>query len=533
MTSTVASAIRPSLRETRPLSSSPHTPSRFISSNYSSPGSTFRQEEDAVVIELGARYLRAGFEGESHPYCVIAFGPEHAARVGDYRIWAPGYSKRPEKGSQWGHEFELWRNDLKDVDLGLLEDKLERCIREAYNDYLLTDAGTARLVLVLPSLLPHPILSSILSLLFERWAFPSITLLPGPTMAAVAAGLRSALVVDIGWEETIVTPIYEYRELTALRTTRAMKFLTEKMWNVLQRIRKDSPHESSLLPVTFEMVEEVLFRTTVSTQYTAEELSELSARAEELSLETAARPSTETNIPRPMIEIDWPTARSSVAVEVSASSISDCVVSTFLDCARSRHDLDDHEQSPSELIYQALRSIPPDVRATCMERLIFVGGGSAIPDLSHKVVEQVQSLLFKYAWDRVRGQKVETQRNKLTEIAHARTTPPDARYATILGPGEDYVEQKLQKQHAKDVHLQGQTGLRQVDSLGAWAGASLLASLKAKGFVEIEREKFLSQGLSGAHRDVEISVIPQRMSGFGLAAAKAHERSHWTLAGWG
>ena len=43
-------------------------------------------------------------------------------------------------------EHELWRNDLKDFDLGLMEDKLERTVREAYNKYLLTDAGAARLV---------------------------------------------------------------------------------------------------------------------------------------------------------------------------------------------------------------------------------------------------------------------------------------------------------------------------------------------------------------------------------------------------
>jgi hypothetical protein len=59
-----------------------------------------------------------------------------------------------------------------------------------------------------------------------------------------------------------------------------------------------------------------------------------------------------------------------------------------------------------------------------------------------------------------------------------------------------------------------------------------LATLKIKGFVEVEREKFLSHGLAGAHRDVDISVVPQRQS-YGSGVLKtAGDRSSWTLAGW-
>src|ERR1700722_13177982 len=172
MTSSAASSVRPGLRESR-QPSSPHTPSRFISSTYSSPGSSFRQEEDAVIIEIGSRGLRAGFEGEARPQCTIAFDPDGSRRIGDYRGWAPGKSGKEETIENWGKQHELWCMDLGHFDLGLMEDKLERAMREVYNKFLLTNAGSARLILVLPSILPHPILSSLLTILFNRWTYPS------------------------------------------------------------------------------------------------------------------------------------------------------------------------------------------------------------------------------------------------------------------------------------------------------------------------------------------------------------------------
>ncbi len=260
MTSTVASSVRPSLRDNR-HPSSPHTPSRFISSTYSSPGSTYRQEEDAIIIEIGSRSLKVGFEGDSCPQCTINVGPEESRRVGDYRSCAPGRIAKDESIETWGKEYELWRMELEGLDLGLMEDKIERTVREAYNKFLLTDVGAAGLVLVLPSVLPHPILSSVLGTLFNRWKYPTITLLPTPAMAALAAGLRSALVVDIGWHETIATTVFEYREIHTKRTTRAVKVLTQavaKELAVLKSTNRCGLDASTA--ITFEVVEEVVAR---------------------------------------------------------------------------------------------------------------------------------------------------------------------------------------------------------------------------------------------------------------------------------
>jgi len=534
MANTVAPAIRSSLRENRQQPGSPHTPTRFIPSNYSSPGSAFRQEEDAVIFELDPRYLSAGFEGESGPQCTISFSPHRARRLGDYREWMSDYKRKSENIEIRSKDYELWRNSVKDLDLGLLEDRLERGVREAYNKHLLTDAGTARLVVVLPSLVPHPVLSTVLTLLFERWKYTTITLLPAPTMAALGAGLRSALVVDIGWEETVITPVYEYRELQTHRTRRGMKSVTCSLGQVLETIKneQEEPMRSSLR-LDFDMVEEILTRTACCNSLLTGDGAELTAQTESLTLDQGTTP-VETGEVTAIMEIDWPTNTSYQPVNLAKASLHDAVFGTLLGIEREEYrDDDDDEHTVPYLLYQVLLALSPDIRGVCMSRIIFTGQGSNICGLSARTLKAVDDIIQKRGWTSVCGQHVKSQRTGLAELAQGRVRRPDAGHDTPLSPGKDFVEERLQNKKSKEPAAPVKGILRQVDSLGAWSGASLLTSLKIRGFVEIDRERFLSHGLSGAHRDADVSVVPQRMSSFGLPTAKSGDRTSWTLAGWG
>ena len=56
---------------------------------------------------------------------------------------------------------------------------------------------------------PVPLLSAVLDTLFQTFHTPIVSLMSSPTMTTVAAGVRSALVIDIGWAETVVTSVYE------------------------------------------------------------------------------------------------------------------------------------------------------------------------------------------------------------------------------------------------------------------------------------------------------------------------------------
>ncbi|KAL5364340.1 actin-like ATPase domain-containing protein [Aspergillus floccosus] len=529
-------SISTSLRHSQ--SGRPSTPQQQLRSHHSpyastSSTSSFRGEEEAIIFEFGSRWLRAGFEGDSTPVCVVGCGPEDSRRAGDYRGWVRTASNEdettppPVKPEEWTGAYELWKMDLRDVDLGLVEDKIERMIRETYNKYLLTDAGTTRLALVLPSVMPHPLLSAVLSTLFGRWRFPSITLLPSAAMAATAAGVRSALVVDIGWAETVVTGVYEYREISNKRSTRAMKWLLQETGRRLSRLASNT-EEPNQISVDFEFCEEVVSRFAWCTPYP----------------DADQRPLTDeegTPLLQKTVSIPPPSKHSSNYIDVAFSAFSEPVEKVLLADGVAECELDDEEKPLPLLVYNALLDLPPDARGTCMSRVIFVGGGSHIPGIRRRILNEVAGLVQRYGWSPVRGKVIDQARQKLESLHLSKEPVPGDDTPSTNSPETptekeedeleiDPVEQKLRRNKQKDIKPHTHGVLREVESLGPWAGASLVTSLKIRSMVEIEREKYLTHGLAGASRDLEShGHVPDRRSGLRAGG----DRSSWTLAGWG
>jgi hypothetical protein len=59
--------------------------------------------------------------------------------VGDYRQFEEDFDlnwKQRSHGKGYGEEHELWRMDMREFDLGLMEDKLARGIKEAFVKYV-------------------------------------------------------------------------------------------------------------------------------------------------------------------------------------------------------------------------------------------------------------------------------------------------------------------------------------------------------------------------------------------------------------
>ncbi|KAF7588472.1 hypothetical protein BBP40_005666 [Aspergillus hancockii] len=550
-------SISMSLRQSQP--GRPSTPQHHLRSNNSSftstssASSSLRGEEDAIVFEFGTRWLRAGFEGDSTPMCVVGCGPEDSRRVGDYRGWLKGSldadttRSQPVKAEEWTGAYELWSMDVRDLDLGLVEDKIERMVRETYNKYLLTDAGTARLVLVLPSVMPHPLLSSVLSTLFSRWRFPSITLLPSPTMTAAAAGLRSALVVDIGWAETTVTGIYEYREIATKRSTRAMKLLLQETGRFLSRLSSTSSEDADKISVDFAFCEEVVSRFLWCKPRASS--SGESAESQSTEAQKGDGGSTDQGIATLLdhtVSIPSPSNPGANYTEIPFSKLTEPVEKVLFAEGIAECDLDDEEKPIALLVYNTLLQLPPDVRGFCMSRIVFVGGGANIPGIRQRILTEVAFLIKKHGWSPVRGKVIEHQRQKQEDLRLSErltvkndeestslpSEPPAGQDDTEKRDGEDEidpVEEKLRRSRDRDYKPPVQGVLREVESLGPWAGASLVAGLKIRSLVEIERERYLQHGLAGATRDSDThGHVPDRRSGL----RSGGDRSSWTLAGW-
>lgn len=481
----------------------------------------------------------------------------------------PGFAERKRKRRRvdcWGDDHELWRMDVRGLDTGLVGDKIERAVREAVTKHLLIDMRGKRLVIVLPSLIPHPLLNIVLETMFTTFQNPGVTLLSPPVLSTVAAGLRSGLVVDIGWRETVVTGIFEYREVHEKRTTRAMRMVTLEMARLLQRqdtaLRKDAEKpidaaeeeaEDETVAVDLEQAEEVTTRMAwcrsrsepVPVSPIVQGLRAQLASITEEELEDPAsssdpRENTPISIPSPSFP--------RLSIQLPFSAFASPVETALLANSLQRHELDDHDQPLHKLIYKTLLSLPPDVRAVCMSRIIITGGGSNIPGLKARLLGEVAALVEARGWDPVEGKAADERRRRLRNVngnrqatrvtvlktknknssmyieVQANTPSPASLAPQVSGP----FEEKIWGEQDKGMEPTLSGVIRGIETLGAWAGASLLVNLRIKGVVEIERDTFLQYGLAGARRDAEASAAPQKA----MPRPSIGSQTGWTLGPW-
>jgi actin-related protein len=429
----------------------------------------------------------------------------------------------------------------------------------SHGRYLLIDSRPRRMVLAIPSALPLPLLSTVLDTIFTSFQSPTISLMSAPVLTTVAAGLRSALIVDIGWAETVVTGVYEYREVESHRSVRAMKMLGEATNQMLgERI---APHlfgehaneseddrrrreEGILKLVSFEECEEVLARVVwcKSGKASQPEDTHLAPVKEEDELGASTRSFYPGQEGDPMISIPLSSTNPPRTLRIPFSSLAEPCETTFFAPDIPERELDDEETPLHLLVYRSLLHLPVDVRTMCMSRIIFVGGGSRIPGLRRRVLDEVASLTKQRDWDPVKGKGVEAYLNnsKLQRIRISQRGPTE-----VLPDGTTAIPAGLQKQEPDPIEAQLKREarkappvecghLRTVESLGAWSGASLLSQLKIPAISIVDRDQWLQHGVSGASRPSEISVTTQRQSmGPGAFKTAAGDRSSWTLGLWG
>ncbi|KAL2159768.1 hypothetical protein VTH06DRAFT_1901 [Thermothelomyces fergusii] len=539
------------------------TPLRSISSNFGSP-SSLRADEEIVIIEFGTRKLQVGFSGDPAPRGCIWFGPDQQRRAGDFRVWQTDYRydwKTAAAGGLWGKDHELWQYDVRGVDLGLVGDKIEKALREAFTKYLLIDSRPRRMVWVIPSSLPIPLLSAALDSVFTRFQPPNISLLSSPLALAVGAGVRSALVVDLGWAETVVTGVYEYREVGTRRSIRGGRMLVEQTHKLLA---KHLPQTQNWLD---EIQDHVL---------SFEECSDITARMVWCKPCRASSdglgPVREQDGGEPQIhaasgrtssvKIPLRSWLSPTTLELPFEALAEPCEDAFFDSQHALTTFDDHELPLHLLVYQSLLQLPVDVRALCMSRIIFTGGCSNVLGLRRRIFDEVSQLVqdkgwepVQKWWDPVKRRAVGVEQLRTDPELKKRVLPKASSTPAIPAPSEyehgspeqdevwhdapntinevDTIEEQLKRRFDEVPPVHGE--LRAIESLGAWSGASLATHLKGTAVATIDRDLWLQHGAAGASRASDVDHKTQRQSlGAGsLIRNSAAHHANWTLGIWG
>ncbi|WWC95350.1 hypothetical protein V866_002212 [Kwoniella sp. B9012] len=169
---------------------------------YSSRRHSLYGIEDRVVIDPGSRVWKVGFSGESDPRSVF-------------------YSLDPSDIEDTG-AMEAWDMDLsfmKGVDGDRVEGdrlvgvRVVKKLRETYVKHLMTDSKARKVIILENTYLPIAVKEHIARALFDNLHVPSVSFTPSSLLPLVACGRITGLVVDVGWLETTITPVYHSRPL--------------------------------------------------------------------------------------------------------------------------------------------------------------------------------------------------------------------------------------------------------------------------------------------------------------------------------
>ncbi|KAI9891988.1 MAG: hypothetical protein M1814_002183 [Vezdaea aestivalis] len=538
---TVAS-LRPSLQKRQkeaalpaaPSSTAADIPDITIEPYFTAPPETFRGDRGVNVFEFGARQIRAGFSGGWDPLCTHFYHPNKERRVGDFREWMPGYKEawRAREGNrEWGWGREGWSVELgegkeRTEGLKLVGDRIERALRELYTTHLLTPSTfDRRFIFVLPPHLSLPLILLLLSRFFHTYEAKTITLYPSPILDVVAAGLRSGLVIDIGWTETVVSAIYEHREIRVRRSVRGTKWLAKETGRMLcRRCREqrewhseadaedDEDEDAFMREISFDEVEDVMCRVVWCRPFQTFPSPGRAPESKSSQIDDNPPEKTitdEDDEENPIFDIPLKSTTPPLILNLRFSALSNPTESTFFPSSYSHPD--DHELPIIDLIHSLLTSLPQDIRGHLVARTIFAGGGSRTPGLKPRILKELQALIDRRGWDPVRGKAHDELSRRIDEANAAKKTRlPIRPRAEPQTPGQEPVTEDPTAQPADPVlvvtskerakiqapHPWPTPGkVRAVDSMGAWTGASLLGNLKITGAVTVERERFLAGGI--------------------------------------
>lgn len=387
--------------------------------------------------------------------------------------------------------------------------------------------------------------------MFKNFQAPMVSLMSSATMSAVAAGVRSALVIDIGWTETVVTSVYEYREVKSTRSIRGGKFLLEAFYKMLCSVLKgdESLNENKgKRAISFDECEDIMCRLAWCRQSAFSSPQRQSAQLD--TVEEQDEFDAEHSRPKGTASIPLMSTNPRTTVDIPFDKMADICDDTFFDQSIPPSTFDDHELPIHLLVYRQLLQLPIDVRAICMSRIVFTGGCSSILGIKGRIVDEVTGIVNKRGWAPISGKSVEESRHSRISDRRASIPRPISSPATASESGddtvssrpssistqtdEDPIEAKVARNRPKVQQVQGE--FRAIHSLGPWAGSSLLCQLKVPAMATIEREQWLQQGASGASRPSEIDSKMQRQSmGTGglIRGSGGQHHQMWTLGAWG
>ncbi|SNX83717.1 related to ACT1 - Actin [Melanopsichium pennsylvanicum] len=203
--------------------------------------------EDRIVLDIGSRYFKLGFSGEPRPRAIVpsvSFSQPCTSYLGFETD-----STSDDESTLWDADLERCTNDqLRRAKRGLLLAQLTQLLRNAFIHHLMVDPKQRKVLVVENPMLPNTVKELICKVLFNNLQVPQVSFVPSPLLSVLAVGRITGLVLEVGYLESSLMPVYYGRPMKSYTVTsrRAAKRLNERLRRLLLKWAKFVAAQNSL-----------------------------------------------------------------------------------------------------------------------------------------------------------------------------------------------------------------------------------------------------------------------------------------------
>lgn len=196
--------------------------------------------EDRIILDIGSRYSKFGFSGEPRPRAIVPSVSFSQPSTSYLHLDKSDCNTDPYKVGEtlWDLDSELCADDqLRRAKRATVLAQLTQLLRTAFIQHLMVDPKQRKVLVVENPMLSSSIQEMICQVLFNNLQVPSVSFVPAPLLSLLAVGCITGLVVEVGYLEATLMPVYYGRPLMShvASTSRAGRRLNARLRHLLLR----------------------------------------------------------------------------------------------------------------------------------------------------------------------------------------------------------------------------------------------------------------------------------------------------------
>ncbi|XP_041351944.1 actin-related protein 10-like [Gigantopelta aegis] len=324
-------------------------------------GLSFGAEQNIVVVDIGEAYTKCGLAGETAPKCII---PSEV------------------KDSKSGKVVKLWNYSNTDD----LYEQLKDFFYRLYFRHLLITPKDKHVVVVESLLCPSDFRETLAKVLFLHYKSASVLFAPSHMVCLMSVGTNTGLVMDAGYSETVVIPVYD--GIPILKAWQAVPLAGKAIHSEIEsKLKEYGTVEISLADsVDEEVLENIKAQCCFVTDF---------KRAQHIF--SVMKGNDKAKLPKPPPDVSFPLDGSNIIMVKGEIREHVCEV---------LFQQDNDEKSVATLLLDSLVECPIDVRRKLAENIVILGGTAMLPGFYHRLRLELYYLMSQLKYRKQLAVKV-------------------------------------------------------------------------------------------------------------------------------